>query len=171
MTYPLWATPERQAHLVELFYKSKGFCVYDHPMCHNPDHHYENYIEIVIGYWKDDDREARSEVRRIEGRVLHPEGHRWGRQFDSVERERFFAKQPSFYLETVGISGLTFKRIAKVRIPSSFTRLHVEIGKATQRISKNARRKHKRYGLLASGQTIDHICQQAVDDYWDNLGK
>lgn len=165
MTYPKWATPERRAYLVELFHRGNGFCVYGHKPCPNPDHHYETYIEMIIGYWKEDDRSERVELLRLEQKILHwmPDQRGWGRRFDPVARERFFENQPPYYLEGIGISGLTFKPIAEVRVPSTYIRLFVDVPKS--KLSKNQRRKAKRYQRM----NVEQCCSEAVKDFWANL--
>ena len=71
MIYPEWATPERQAALVELFGRCGGFCIFGHRPCLNPAHHYQNYIEDIIGDWVADDRAKRAAVWWREQQLLH----------------------------------------------------------------------------------------------------
>ena len=168
MSYPLWATPARRDYLVHLFEQSGGFCIYGHRPCPHSEHHFENFIEGLIGDWKADDREERSAWLQLERRVLHlcPDERGWGRRFDPVERERFFENRPPYYLEGIGISGLTFHPVAKVRVPSGYTRLYVDVAKSKE-LSKNQRRKAKRYGLpIEQVQTIEDLCEAAVDHFW-----
>ncbi len=47
--FEAWVTPQRQQHLVELAVSSRGFCVFGHPKCPVDDHHYEVFVETVIG--------------------------------------------------------------------------------------------------------------------------
>lgn len=185
MTYPLWTTPVRRAHLIKLFgktkmvdapYELKGFCLDDH--CHKlgaagilpPEcstcfmcrFNYENYIEEVITYWKADDRAEDAALWRRERKLLHAaplKRGRWGSQFDPVAKDQFFSQRPPFYLEATGISGLTFTRVAKIRIPGTKQRLFVPIPR-TKGLSKNARRKLERYGHKRMAD--------AVKEYWDN---
>ncbi|MDY6912326.1 MAG: hypothetical protein SVM79_08235, partial [Chloroflexota bacterium] len=92
-----------------------------------------------------------------------------GSQFDSVAKDVFYAKQLLYYVEGLGISGLTFKPFAKVRLSSSFTCLHVDISHAVKGISKNRKRKAIRYGKLPNElwDTIDRTCSLAVKHYLD----
>ena len=139
---PKWATPERRAYLITLCETCRGFCVYGHRPCTHPEHHFENHVELLIEYWKEDDREERAEQVRLEKQVLHttPDLHGWGRRFDPVAREQFFDRQPPYYIEETGISGLTFTPIAQVRIPSTNMRLFVDVPPNIHKLSKNQRR-------------------------------
>ena len=184
-TQPQWATPVRRAHLIRLFgttkmvdapYELKGFCLDDH--CHKlgaagflpPEcstcfmcrFNYENYIEEIIGYWKSEDKIDDAVLWRLEQKLLHAaplKRGRWGSQFDPVSKDQFFSNRQPFYLEATGISGLTFTRVAKIRIAGTQTRLFVEVPR-TRGLSKNAKRKLQRYGQK---QLLD-----AVKNYWDN---
>ncbi|MDD5094114.1 MAG: hypothetical protein PHV74_07030 [Dehalococcoidia bacterium] len=169
MTLPQWATPERQAYLVDLFRECGGFCVYGHKPCKNPDHHFQNHIEEFIKGWKEDDRAERADLLRLEHELIHqnPDTKGWGRRFDPVTREQFLDSRPSYYLEGIGISGLTFRRIAKIRIPSAYTRLYVELPKG--KLSRNKKRKLKRQQIQTETEMIDCLCQMAVDDYWQHI--
>jgi hypothetical protein len=173
MTYPLWATPERQAALVELFARCGGFCIYGHRPCHNPAHHYENYIEDIIKDWVADDNARRAAEWRREQQLLHhlPDERGWRRQrFDPVAREQFLSQRPEFYLEATGISGLTFTRVAKVRIPGTHMRLFADIPR-TKGMSAHKRRKIRRQLGLAveENRAIEQICQQAAKDFWTSI--
>jgi hypothetical protein len=134
---------------------------------------YENYCDALVKEWVADDRAERAELWRQEQRLLHrlPDERGWRKQrFDPVAKDQFFSQQPQFYLEAVGVSGLTFTRIAKVRIPSTHLRLFVDV--AESKVSKHQRRKARRYGiglLTEETRTIDQICSTAVNDFWATL--
>lgn len=171
MEYPLWATPQRRARLVKLFQDSGGFCVHGHHPCPNPEHHYEYFIDGLIRDWVSDDRADREALWQRELQLMHqqPDRKGWKRRFDPVSREAFLAQQPPYYLEAVGVSGLTFTRVAKVRIPSTYMRLFVDVAKAKAQ-SKNQRRKARRYGLpVTESETVDERCNLAVKDFWTKL--
>jgi hypothetical protein len=171
---PKWATPIRQAHLVRLFLKSGGFCVYGHRPCPYPSHHYELFIESLIKDWVADDRAQRQAEWEVERRQLHSLGERrypLRGQFSNIAQDIFFAEQPQHYLEGLGISGLTFKPFAKVRIASSYMRLFVELGDALKGVSKTKRRKATRYGKALPPQVqrrIELLCSLAVRHYQNN---
>ncbi len=168
--FPKWATPERQAHLVKLFRRNRGFCVFGEPMCLVESHFWEVFSEDCIDYWvADDSREAR-ELWKAEQRALHQDEHtsRLGRQFDSIARERFLQEQGSYYLEREGYDGLSHRRIAMVRVPSSNITLRVNVTSALTPLSKNKRRKIKRHGdtpPVEVAKRIEELCRQAVRAY------
>src|SRR4030042_603682 len=168
---PNWATPARQSQLVDIFNRSGGFCVYGEHPCTNPEsHHYENYIIGLIKDWVADDREARSYLNRIISRSLHriPEVGALRGQFNAISRDIYFDSQPQYYLEALGISGLTFKPFAKIRIASSYARLHVDIAEPLKVVSKNKRRKAIRYGKdlpVEVQKQVESICNRAIAHY------
>ena len=168
---PKWVTPQRQTQLVDIFQRSSGFCVYGEHPCTNPEyHHYENYIIGLIKDWIADDREARAYLNRIISRSLHriPEIGALRGSFNAISRDIYHDKQPQYYLEALGISGLTFRPFAKIRIASSFTRLHVDIGEPLKAVSKHKRRKAIRYGQslpVEVQKQVEEICNRAIAHY------
>jgi hypothetical protein len=198
MEYPKWATPQRRALLVELFQRStlvwlspdspvRGLCMdkqcskissdNPNPFCQECGRFFQKYIEPVIKFWIAEDKLEQAELWRREQLLLHHTPDRWGWQnqhFDPVAKDVFFQKQPPYYLESIGISGSTFTRIAKVRVPSTNVRLFVDVAKS--KTSKNARHKAKRYGkniglLNEESRTVDQLCSAAVNDFKDSLSK
>jgi len=169
---PKWATPERKAHLVCLFLKSEGFCVFGERPCLHPEaHHYEPFIEGVIREWVLDDRAQAEALWRLERARMHrvPDTRFRQGRFDAVRRERFLAQQPDHYLVATGVDALTFRPVAKVRIPSTYIHLFVDIGPALQGMGKNARRKAIRYRGLSKEATdkAGRLIQKAVADWWN----
>jgi len=85
----------------------------------------------------------------------------------------FFQQQPDYYLEGVGISGLTFTRIAKVRVPSTPVRLFVDVAdsKLPKKLGQNARKRARRQAALQIGEdkSIDTMCRKAVQHFKDSL--
>ena len=76
--------------------------------------------------------------------------------------------QPAYYLDGLGISGLTFKPFARIRIASSFVFLFVDLGDTLKGVSKSKRRKAIRYGkaLPVNIQNeIHQLCRLAVRHY------
>ncbi|MDP2729177.1 MAG: hypothetical protein Q8O55_01685 [Dehalococcoidales bacterium] len=152
---PKWSTPNRQAELVKLFVDSGGFCVFGHQDCLIPSHHYEYYIERLIAIWKADDRELDTIVWEAERQALHALNeprYREGR-FGTISREIFYGSQPLFYIEALGMSGVKLQPFAKVRLPSSYLRLNVDLGDSLKGISKNKRRKAIRHGKPLPART------------------
>ena len=164
--YPKWVTLDRQAHLVNLFLRSKGFCVFGHKPCPYPEHHFELFIENLIRDWVSDDRAQSQAEWQAQRQLLHSLGERReplrGR-FSNIAKDIFYTGQPQFYLLGLGISGLIFKPFAKVRLASSFVHLFVDLGNTLKEASKNQRRKAIRYGKVTS--TINSQIEQAVKHY------
>ena len=171
MAYPKWATPSRQAHLVSIFLRSRGFCVYGHPHCLIPEHHYEVYIEGLIADWKSDDRAQRSAQWREELKRLHSLAERrypLRGQFSTISKDIFFSEQPLYYLLGLGMSGITFKPFAKVRLASSYVNLYVDLGDTLKGVSKAKRRKAIRYGKalpLEVQREVEQAIRLAVRHY------
>ena len=169
MRYPKWVTLDRQAHLVNLFLNSKGFCVFAHKPCPIPDHHYELFIEHLIRDWVTDDRAQRQAEWQVERLILHSLGERReplrGR-FSNIAQDIFYSEQPQFYLLGLGVSGLTFKPFAKVRLASSFLHLFVDLGDTLKAVSKNQRRKALRYGKVTD--EVNSKIREAVKHYLEH---
>lgn len=168
---PKWATPERKAKLVELFYRSGGFCIFGEPNCIIPEHHYELFIEGLITDWKADDREARRIEYKLERICLHnlaePKEPLRGR-FSAISKDIWKSSQPLYYMEGLGISGLTLQPFVRVRLSSSFMRLYVNLGEALRGISKSRKRKAIRYGKplpKAIEQATYQLVRASVLDY------
>jgi len=168
---PKWATPERKAHLVRLFHKSGGFCVFGERPCPHPEaHHYEPFIDGVIRAWVLDDRAEAEVLWRLERARMHrvPDTHFHQGRFDTVKRERFLEQQPEYYLVGMGVDAFTFRPVAKVRIPSTDMHLFVDIGPALPGVGKNARRKASRHGKTLpkeAQETVGRLIQKAVADW------
>lgn len=171
MASPKWITPSRKAHLVKLFQDSGGFCVFGHKPCLYPDHHYLNFIEGLIADWKADDRAQDRAEWQAERQRLHSLGERRyplrGR-FNNISQDIFFDRQPLFYLDGLGVSGLTLSPFAKVRVSSSYVNLFVDLGDTLKGISKNKRRKAIRYGKPLPTEykrRVEQVCREAVRHY------
>ena len=171
MALPKWATPSRQRQLVSIFQRSRGFCVFGHKACGIPEHYYEVYIEGLIADWKAQDREQDTAEWQEERRRLHSLAERRypvRGQFSTISKDIYYAKQPQFYLEGIGISGLTFKPFARIRLANSFVHLFVDLGDILKGVSKAQRRKALRYRKalpVETQQQIDQACKLAVKRY------
>jgi hypothetical protein len=167
---PKWTTPTRQTHLVTLFLRSKGFCVFGHPKCTIPEHHYEIFIDNLVADWIADDRAQRQADWQAETKARHSTNERTyplhGR-FSGIGQDIYYDNQPEFYLEGLGISGLTFKPFAKLRLASSYIRLHVDLDDILKPVSKSQKRKAIRYGKIPTDlqDKIHNRCWQAVKHY------
>ena len=167
---PKWATPERKAHLVRLFHKSGGFCVFDERPCKCPEaHHYEPFIEGVIREWLLDDRAQREALWRLERARMHrvPDTRFRQGRFDTLRRAQFLEQQPPYYVVAVGVDAFTFRPVAKVRISSTYIYLFVDIGPVLRGMGKNARRKAIRYRGVSQEaiDTAGRLIQKAVADW------
>ncbi len=173
-TLPKWSTPERRQALIELFKRSHGFCVFNHPNCLVPSHHYAYFIADMVRDWIASDKEQRSLDYKAESRYLHSLGERTKPlrgQFSAISREIYGSEQPLFYLENLGINGLTLKPFAKVRISSSYLRLYVDLGDSLKTLSKSKRRKAIRYGKALPMSVENKVASkvsQAVRHYLDH---
>ena len=174
MGYPKWATPDRQAHLVDLFTRSGGFCVFGHRPCPNPEHHYQIFIEGLISDWQADDRALQAELWRTERSHIHSLGERTyplRGQFSAISKDIYFASQPEYYLAGLSVDGLTFKPFAKVRLASGYTFLYVSLGDILRKVSKCKRRKAIRYGRPLPPNVeaeVVKVCNLAVKHYLDH---
>ena len=171
MTKPKWVNPTRQAHLVSLFVRSRGFCVYGEPNCTIPQHHYEVFIESLIIDWKADDRETNRLEWKNERRIMHSVNEKTlpmrGR-FNGVSSDIWHDSQPIYYLESMGMDGLKLKPFAKVKLSSSYQHLYVDLGDSLRGISKNKKRKAIRYNKPLPQQANDIVSKliwEAVKHY------
>ena len=168
---PKWATPNRKAHLIKLFVDSGGFCVYGHQNCSIPEHHYELYIEGLIGGWKAEDRELAIIDWLAERKAIHSLGERRypiAGRFNNISMDIFHDQQPLYYREGLGMNGLTLTPFAKVKIGSSYMRLYVDLGDSLRGVSKNKRRKAIRYAKQLPKSVENRIAERvwlAVRDY------
>ncbi len=168
---PKWATSERQTHLVKLFVKSGGFCIFGHANCTIPEHHYEIFIERLIDDWQAEDRQQSSLDWKAESKAMHSLGERKlplrGR-FNNISSVIWHDQQPIYYLEGLGMSGITLTPFAKVKLSSSYMRLYVDLGDSLRDVSKNKRRKAIRYGKPLPKSVDNRIADkvwQAVKHY------
>ena len=173
---PKWANPIRQLYLAKIvldYCQAEGWRVdLATGEIFNPA--FEAKIKDLIACWSADDRAQRQAEWQAERKQLHSLGERrypLRGQFSNIAQDIFFAEQPQHYLEGLGISGLTFKPFAKVRIASSYMRLFVELGDALKGVSKTKRRKAIRYGKALPPQVqkrIELLCSLAVRHYQNN---
>lgn len=147
-------------------------CAYGDLPCYKPfESHYEQYIDILIKEWQASDRHQRQLDWQAERKALHSLGERReplrGR-FNTISKDIYFANQPQFYLEGLGVSGVTLKPFAKVRLASGYLYLYIELelGDKLKGVSKAKRRKALRYGKIADD--VRAIIKQAVQHCLDH---
>jgi hypothetical protein len=129
-----------------------------------PQRLYNKVADAAKDSWKAEDRDRRSFEHYLEQQPLNDGTYgKYGSRFDPVARDAFFATRSEYYLVGIGVSALTHKRVALIRVPSTSVHLFVDCGDTVQEVSKHAKRKMKRYGKVpANDKTIDQKCKQAV---------
>jgi len=168
---PKWSTPERRQCLIDLFTKSGGFCVFGHKQCQISEHHYSLFIDDLIHEWKQADREQRQAEWIATLKAIHSLGERKfpiRGHFSGISRDVWAESQPLYYIQDLGISGLSFKPFAKVRISSSYMSLYIDLDDSLKHVSKNKRRKAVRYGKplpIHYERKVMEIVREAVKDY------
>ena len=127
--------------------------------------------EALIGTWK----QAELELAWL-ARQTMPTGEfgRFGGRFDPVSRDVFMAQRPDYYLVGHGVNAWTKKRVVVVRIPSTYIYLFVDLSKTS--LSKNARRKIRRYGKwpavpVDASLTEDKLVRLSVEHFWATVGR
>jgi len=204
---PKWATPERQAQLIDLFHRLGNRCLQGHDRCPIFEHYieyvpyavhypilnsdgsgygvgisrvhiakpntlYEKIMGEVIRDWVADDAEGRAYERKLEAKRLHSftDEHTFPLRgnFCAISRTIYNDSQPMFQILGLGVSGLTFKPFAKIRLASSDICLHVDISEALKPLSKCKRRKAIRYGKPLPHTIVEAVSASAalaIHDY------
>ena len=150
----------------------KWHCAYGEATCEKPfDYHYHFVANRLVRQWSSDLRSEDNAVWQAERKAFHSLGERRlpirGR-FSNIGKDIFFDKQPLFYFEGLGISGLTLQPFAKVKIASSYFHLYIDLGDSLKATSKNKRRKAIRYGKplpLEVEARVRKLVTLAVKDY------
>jgi len=137
---------------------------------HSLERLYELKSETLIKDWIADDRAQAQAEYKAEYEARHRDYERrtpLHGKFSAIGKDIYYDSQPEFYLEAMGISGLTFKPFAKLRLASSYVRLYVDLSEVFQPLSKNQKRKAVRYGRksLQLNNQIDRACWLAVKHY------
>ena len=131
---------------------------------------YDLKLTEVIEDWIREDKQAKAYERKAISRMLHliPEVGKLRGQFSAIGREIYLESQPQYYVECLGISGLTFKPFAKVRIASTYTRLLVDLKAPLANVSKHRKRKFIRYGKglpMEVAKEVELTCNRAIAHY------
>ena len=133
--------------------------------------YHELLIDNAVKYWSDDSRRETLENWKRDRRELHKLNERSfplrGR-FNNISSVIFHDNQPLYYLESIGMNGLTMQPYARVKLASSRQYLYVELGNSLIGISKNRKRKILKYGKLPKEselETIDNKVKIAVKTY------
>jgi len=168
-----WQTPIRQLHLANIlldYFQQRGWRVdLLSGELYHPD--YEARITGIVADWKADDRAKDTAEWEAESLRLHSLGEKRypvrGR-FNNISQDIFYGNQPVFYLDGLGVSGITFTPFAKVRVSSSYANLFIDLGDTLKGVSKNKRRKAIRYGKALPApiqRSIWQVCSEAVRHY------
>jgi hypothetical protein len=109
---------------------------------------YELLSDNAIKYWQADDRQQTQLEWKAERKAIHSLNESSlplrGR-FSNISSVIWHESQPIYYLESIGMNGLTLKPFALVKMASSYQRLYVDLGDSLRSISKNRKRKAIRY--------------------------
>ena len=140
--------------------------------CYAPfDCHYERVANRLVKEWQAEDRVQANLDWKAEVKAMHSLGERRlpiRGKFSNIATDIFFERQPLFYLESLGMSGLKLQPFAKVKLSSSYMRLYVDLGDSLKAISKNKRRKAIRYAKPLPQEVavkVSKLVSLAVRDY------
>ena len=167
-------TEEERAKLPDSAFadpEKRAYPIQDEANCIIPEHHYEIFIEGLIDDWKADDREQAKLDWQAERRSMHSLNEKQlplrGR-FNNISSEIWHESQPLYYLESMGMNGLTLKPFAKVKLSSSFQHLYIDLGESLRGISKNRKRKAIRYNKplpQQASEVVSKLIWESVRHY------
>ena len=130
---------------------------------YNPD--YDTEIQRIMSYWKLDDREARQALWEVERKAIHALNEKpyHNGRFGSVSSVIWHETQPLYYIEGLGMSGLTLTPFIKVKLASTYNHLYIDLGDSLRTISKNRRRKAIRYGKPLPNQINEIVSSKTSE--------
>lgn len=181
-TKPLWFNAKRASELVSLFDEHGNKCLHGHPVCSNPEHYiarddkgnvvvqrlYDKIVADKVADYKAEDKALWHRERKEMHDLGEPLRYYRGR-WNAIAKDIYYTTQPTYVFKGLGVSAVTFKPIAKVRISSTYWYLYIDvpIQSAFKTVSKNARRKAIRYNVLKQGVSdkIDSIVNKTVSEY------
>jgi hypothetical protein len=135
---------------------------------------YEQRTRPLILDWQASDRADIRNVWEYERKLIHTLNERQyplRGEFSAISRDIYAQAQPLYHMAGIGLSPLTLKPFALIRLSSTYVGLHVNLGDTLKRASKNQRRKHLRYGKRLPDNIqseIDLLCRQAVNHWLEN---
>jgi hypothetical protein len=108
---------------------------------------YESKSDTAIKNWIVDDRERKQLDWLAERKAIHALNEKpyHNGRFGSVSSVIWHESQPIYYLECIGMNGLTLQPFAKVKMAGSYFHLYVDLGDILRKVSKNRKRKAIRY--------------------------
>ena len=126
---------------------------------------YEAEIQRIMSYWKLDDREARQALWEVERKAIHALNEKpyHNGRFGSVSSVIWHETQPLYYIEGLGMSGLTLTPFIKVKLASTYNHLYIDLGDSLRTISKNRRRKAIRYGKPLPNQINEIVSSKTSE--------
>jgi hypothetical protein len=180
-TKPLWFNAKRASELVRVFEQTANKCRYGHPVCSNPDHYIgqslndslslalvNRSMQNKIDDFKSEDVALWHSERRAMHDIGEPAKYFRGR-WNAIAKDIYYSNQPTYVFKGLGVSAVSFKPIAKVRISSTYWYLYVDIPveKAFKTVSKNAKRKAIRYNVISPNvsEAIDNLLNKTVSHY------
>jgi hypothetical protein len=128
---------------------------------YNPE--YDTEIHRIMAYWKVDDREAKQALWEVERKAIHALNEKpyHNGRFGSVSSVIWHESQPLYYIDGLGMNGLTCKPFVKVKLSSSYTHLYIDLGESLRNVSKNRKRKAIRYGKPLPNQVNEIVSSKA----------
>ncbi len=171
--YPLWATPARRARLAELFaqklpeisaqfYRNLDRVMFgDMSLGEYVDFLTRDIGHTLIEYWKEDDRDERSYLWRLEKRRMHANPRKLGKRggpYDSIHRDQLHAERPVFEIVGIGVSAFSQHRVAKVNIPELHKTVWIDLSGVS--LSKNKLRKLARRGGKVPEEIHDVVTRE-----------
>jgi hypothetical protein len=164
---PKWVNSERKIYLSQVlashFNTLKGWNL-DLTTGEIYNDEYNDYIQRLIKTWVEADREEANALWKRERKALHSLNEKRlplrGR-FNNVSSVIWHEQQPIYYLESIGMNGLTCKPFAKVKMASSYYHLYIDLGDCLKSISKNRKRKAIRYHKPLP-QSVDELINDKI---------
>ena len=126
---------------------------------------YDCEVKRIMSYWKVDDREAKQALWEAERKAIHALNEKpyHNGRFGSVSSVIWHESQPLYYIDGLGMNGLTCKPFVKVKLSSSYTHLYIDLGESLRNVSKNRKRKAIRYGKPLPNQVSEIVSSKAND--------
>jgi len=169
---PLWITPERKLCIASLYQRFITKSGWKLDLRTGEAYHPEldKLVHSFVMYWAQDDLAGKRYEQRLADRELHRLNERGALRghFNAISRSIYFDNQAMYELQGLGVSGLTFRPFAKVRIASSLVALHVDITEALRPLSKCKKRKVIRHGEPLPSEILANVseaCSLAVSRY------
>jgi hypothetical protein len=156
-----WQTPIRMAHLNKI-------CLQDWNVDIMTGEISNSRMGKCKANWISADREDIVANYRVEYDLRHNVRDRLPLrgQFSGISKDIFYDCQSMYDIESLGVSAVTHRSFAKIRLLSSNTRIYVDLTGALSPLSKNAKHKAIRYASKGIIQDIiDTACYKAVKAY------